>query len=102
MASEWCPMVHLTGFHPQKLGWLTNSENSGLVVEVLRLLRSCDLTACDYWLWGDLKRRVYHVPVTTIEELKDCILETINKIPDDVRQNAVANFARPFVTSMLW
>jgi hypothetical protein len=57
---------------------------------------SPDLSACDFFLWGYLKEKVYAHRPHTIQELKDCIREEIQGIPvnmlrkvmDNVRQHA--------------
>ena len=53
-----------------------------------------DLSACDFFLWGYLKEKVYAHRPYTIKERKDCIREEIQGIPvnmlgkvmDNVRQ----------------
>jgi hypothetical protein len=58
--------------------------------------RSPDLSACDFFLWGYLKEKVYAHGSHTIQELKDCIQEEIQGIPvnmlrkvmDNVKQHA--------------
>jgi hypothetical protein len=55
-----------------------------------------DLSTCSYFLWGCLKEKVYAHRPHTIQELKDCIREEIQRIPvsmlrkvmDKVRQRA--------------
>nr|CAH7762191.1 unnamed protein product [Callosobruchus chinensis] len=37
--------------------------------------RSPDLTPCDFFLWGEMKRLVYHTEVNTVEELSVRITE---------------------------
>jgi hypothetical protein len=39
--------------------------------------RSPDLTACDYWLWGYLKSKVYVTRLANIEELKKRIRDKV-------------------------
>jgi hypothetical protein len=49
----------------------------------------------DYWLWGDLKRRVYAPPKpTTINELKAKIANEMNDLSLDTRCAALADFNR--------
>ena len=43
--------------------------------------RSCDLTPCDFFLWGYLKHQVYRRKPTSIEQLKEFIREEIQKVP---------------------
>jgi len=58
--------------------------------------RSPNLSACDFFLWGYLKEKVYAHRPHTIQELKDCFREEIQGIPvnmlrkvmDNIRQHA--------------
>ena len=58
--------------------------------------RSPDLSACDFFLWGYLKEKVYAQRPHTVQQLKDYIREEIQEIPvnmvrkvmDNVRQRA--------------
>jgi hypothetical protein len=53
--------------------------------------RSPDLSACDFFLWGYLKEKVYaHCP-HTIQELKDCIQEEIQRIPVNMLRRVMDN-----------
>ncbi|CAI6353063.1 unnamed protein product [Macrosiphum euphorbiae] len=36
--------------------------------------RSPDLTACDFFLWGYIKSRVYQTPLRTLDDLKQDII----------------------------
>ncbi|RLU16752.1 hypothetical protein DMN91_010820 [Ooceraea biroi] len=45
--------------------------------------RSPDLTPMDYFLWGTLKNTVYCEPPTTVENMKDRILETCNRLSSE-------------------
>lgn len=53
--------------------------------------RSPDLTACDYWLWGYLKSKVYLRRPRTIEELKENIRNEITAIPMGTLQRVMGN-----------
>ena len=57
--------------------------------------RSPDLTPCDFWLWGDMKRLVYRgEQPSSIDELKLRIRDAFDEISVDVRQSAIAEFDR--------
>jgi hypothetical protein len=56
--------------------------------------RSPDLTPLDYWLWGDLKRRVYAAKCETIDQLKQRITDQVNEITAEIRLSALADFLR--------
>ena len=51
---------------------------------------SPDLSPCDYWLWPELKRRVNMRKVTTLNGLERVIREELEKIPQDMIENALA------------
>jgi len=53
--------------------------------------RSPDLTPCDFYLWGDLKRRVYVRRMVSIQELKQQIVSAIGTTPHSVLQAAVTS-----------
>jgi hypothetical protein len=42
--------------------------------------RSPDLTPCDFYLWGNLKERVYQTNPRSLEDLKDGICREISRI----------------------
>lgn len=47
--------------------------------------RSCDVTACDYFLWPYLKNAIFSTPINNLEELKQRIrqkFDEINNNPD--------------------
>lgn len=55
--------------------------------------RSPDLTACDFFLWGYLKTRVFqNDPPRTIAALKQRIRHEIEGIPVNMLQNVMRNF----------
>lgn len=60
--------------------------------------RSPDLTACDYWLWGYMKGRIYHSEQrpSTLEELRAAIEGVANEIRGDraLRERVVADYRR--------
>lgn len=53
--------------------------------------RSPDLTAPDYFLWGYLKGKVYGNKPTTIQVLKDNIIQEIGAITPEMCQNVMQN-----------
>lgn len=56
--------------------------------------RSPDLTPLDYWLWGDLKRRVYATQPRTLDELRQRISDEVAQISPETRTKAVMDFPR--------
>ena len=55
--------------------------------------RSPDLTACDYFLWGYLKTKVFQSdPPTTVLSLKERIANEIEAIPESMLQKVMDNF----------
>lgn len=53
--------------------------------------KSPDLTACDYFLWGYLKSRVYAHRPQDIAQLKQTIREEIERIPVEMLRNVMNN-----------
>jgi len=53
---------------------------------------SPDLNACDYFLWGYLKDKVYAEKIRDIEHLKKRITDEINNIPTGMLRRVVSNF----------
>lgn len=56
--------------------------------------RSPDLTPLDYWLWGDLKQRVYATKPGTLDELRQRITDEAEKITAETRKKALLDFPR--------
>lgn len=55
--------------------------------------RSPDLTACDYWLWGHIKSKVYaHGKFSSLDLLENAIQTELEAIPTTMYKNAVDNF----------
>ena len=55
--------------------------------------RSPDLTACDFFLWGYLKAKVFEAdPPRTIEALKQRIRNEIKAIPVNMLREVMQNF----------
>ena len=54
--------------------------------------RSCDLTACDFFLWVFLKDWVYANAAKTTEALKGNILDNIRLITPEMCQNVIKNY----------
>jgi len=46
------------------------------------------LAPCDFWLWGDLKSRVYKRKPKNLTQLKNVIIEEFDAIPLEHCQNA--------------
>jgi hypothetical protein len=53
--------------------------------------RSPDLSPNDYWLWGALKSKVYSQRPSSLEELKERILQEVDAISRDQLTKAVEN-----------
>ena len=53
--------------------------------------RSPDLSACDYFLFGYLKSRVYISKPRTIAELKQSIKEEVTAIPEQMTRRMTEN-----------
>jgi len=53
---------------------------------------SPDMNACDYFLWGYLKDRIYAKSPKTIDQLKKAIEKEINLIEIELLQRVIANF----------
>ena len=57
--------------------------------------RSPDLSPLDYWFWGMLKSRVYHLrKPTNLQELKERIQAEISSIPTNDLHSGVFNLVR--------
>ncbi len=56
--------------------------------------RSPDLTPLDYWLWGDLKRRVYATHPHSLDELRQRISDEVALISPETRMKALLDFPR--------
>ena len=54
--------------------------------------RSPDLSACDFFLWGYLKTKVFANPPHTLDELKDSIRRHIAEIPLEMLRKVMQNF----------
>jgi hypothetical protein len=55
--------------------------------------RSPDLSACNYFLWGYLKAKVYIDKPRTLEALSDAITQEIQVIPLAMLQRTMDNFS---------
>lgn len=55
---------------------------------------SPDINPCDYYLWGNLKDKVYQPAPATAEGLKTRIREEINKITTEELRRVIGNFAK--------
>lgn len=56
--------------------------------------RSPDLSACDFFLWGYLKSRVFASRVPNVEILKQRIREEVQAVPVGMLQTVMDSFAR--------
>jgi len=54
--------------------------------------RSPDLTVPDFFLWGFLKDRVFRRHITTIQELKQAIVDGVAAIDEDLWRRMYGNF----------
>ncbi len=52
---------------------------------------SPDLTACDFFLWGYLKGLIYKTPHTDLDDLRNRIIRSVNKLKEDpqIVRNAI-------------
>jgi inhibitor of nuclear factor kappa-B kinase subunit alpha len=53
--------------------------------------RSPDLNPCDFYLWGNLKQKVYKTNSHTIEELKENIRNEVSAISPGELQRVITN-----------
>lgn len=56
--------------------------------------RSCDLTPCDFFLWGHVKEKVYANSPASIQDLKDGIREAIEDIGQPLCDLVMENFMK--------
>ena len=56
--------------------------------------RSCDLTPCDFFLWGHVKDKVYANSPASIQDLKDRIREAIEDIGQPLCDLVMENFMK--------
>ena len=57
-------------------------------------LLSPDLSICDYWLWGDLNRRVYDQQPANLPKLQDRIRQEVTNISAETRLKVLMDFPR--------
>jgi len=65
------------------------------------LPRSPDLSACDFFLWGYFKSKVYVLKPRTVDDLKVPIREEIAIVPQEMLVNVMQNFEERLRTSVL-
>ena len=51
--------------------------------------RSCDITPCDFFLWGWAKEEVYSRSPSNLEELEDTIRDVLTNIPPEFLRKAM-------------
>jgi hypothetical protein len=56
--------------------------------------RSSDLTPLDFFLWGTIKEYVYRVPINTVEELNNRIIEAFAIITPEMVDRSRHSFIR--------
>ena len=54
--------------------------------------RSPDLSACDFFLWGYFKSKVYVRKPRTVDDLKVSTCEEIATVPQEMLVNVMQNF----------
>jgi hypothetical protein len=59
-----------------------------------RPARSPDLNACDFFLWGYLKSKVYEKKPRTTEDLEQNIREEVTAVPLTMLQRVMQNFQK--------
>jgi hypothetical protein len=58
-------------------------------------VRSPDLSACDFFLWGYLKSQVFKAPALyTVEELKHGIQQEVKRIPVEMLHRAMGDIRK--------
>ena len=62
--------------------------------------RSPDLSACDFFLWGYLKSKVYVRKPRTVDDLKVPIRKEIATVPQEMLVNVMQNFEERLRTSV--
>ena len=50
------------------------------------------ISACDFFLWGYLKSKVYVRKPRTVDDLKVCVREEIATVPQEMLVNVMQNF----------
>jgi hypothetical protein len=65
--------------------------------------RSPDITACDFFLWGYIKSRVYQPTLRTLDDLKQKIREEVTQISilPEILRNVITSFQRRLDESLL-
>jgi hypothetical protein len=63
--------------------------------------RSPDLSACDYFLWGYLKHKVYENRTHSIDDLKESITTAIQQIPLQILRKIMVSLKRRAETCLL-
>jgi len=87
--TRWSRSPHGKGFDDR---CLTNvSATRSLAFRRCPLARSPDLSACDFFLWGYLKSKVYIRKPRTVD-LKVSIREEIATVPQEMLVNVMQNF----------
>lgn len=75
---------------------LLRKQFDGMIISRLHNVswpaRSCDLTPCDFFLWGYLKSLVYANKPQTIEDLQVNIEQVIADIPADLCENVAKHW----------
>jgi hypothetical protein len=64
--------------------------------------RSPDFSACDFFLWGHLKYRVFKAPAPhTVQELKHRIQQEIKRIPVEMLQRVIGDVHKRLTECLL-
>lgn len=56
--------------------------------------RSPDLTSMDYFVWGSIKTKVYEVPVQTLQELRERIIQACQELTPAQCRSATSSITR--------
>jgi hypothetical protein len=72
-------------------GWISNHFPDNFACGQKWPLNSPDLNACDHFLWGFLKEKIFLKKPQTIMELRGLNIQTCNEITEDMCHQAINN-----------
>jgi hypothetical protein len=84
--ARWCNCPYSETIHRGRLGNISGARH----FITLRTSMACML-ACDYFLWGYLKAKMYTTRPRTIDDLKIAIRKQISAIPENMARRALRN-----------
>lgn len=74
--------------------WLKTKFDDRFIDKLQWPPRSPDLSACDFFLWGYLKSRVYNPIPKTLDDLKENIEREVKKINQETLKATFLNFRK--------